>query len=219
MAVLHKKQTLLMPGAKRGRWRSNRGTESSDRDFGMVRPKVLARDGGKCVFCGLKIDKMHVHHVNDNHEVNDMPNLVTVDELCHAVNHVGLTGKTAVMIYMPGVTQVDVNHLCRTIAVAISFGGETGEKAQKLSDMIIAKFSPPVAQSFGSSSPADFGNALIAMSDDGYVNRHIPLRDVKVFFRPECMGDFVARSRKAMYENLPTDQWGRLHDDFMGSED
>lgn len=216
MATLQRKTRKLLIGSKRGKWRANQGVESGDREFAMARPKVLARDGGTCVYCGIAMDKMHVHHENDNHDDNRMENLVTVDDLCHAVNHIGLLGKAGVIVYMPGVSQVDISHLCRTIVVAISCGGEIGKKAQKLAELLLSRFSEPVAKMFGSCNPADFGNALLALSDSDYTSREVPLRDVRVMFKPEPLGEYATRARDAIYKNLPPDIWGRIYEDFEG---
>lgn len=218
MATLQRKTRKLQIGSKRGKWRASQGVESGDREFSMVRPKVLSRDSNTCVFCGVSMDKMHVHHENDNHDDNRMENLATAEDLCHAVNHIGLLAKSGAMIYMPGVSQVDLIHLCRTIVVAISFGGEMGEKAKKLAALLVSRFSEPVAKVFGSSNPADFGNALLALSDSDYASRDVPLRDVRVMFKPDPLTEYAARARKAMYTNLPPNLWERIYNDFENRE-
>jgi intracellular multiplication protein IcmJ len=219
MEIVRKKPMRLMIGSKRGRWRANQGVESADRDFAMLKPKAVARDKGACVFCGVKIKGMHVHHINDNHEDNRQENFATVDDLCHAVNHVGLLGKSGSIVYMPGVSQVDISHLIRTAVVAISFGGEIGNKAQRLIDLMIERFSVPVAQIFGTSNPADFGNALIALSDDDYAARDKVLRDIRIMFKSGPLSDFAARARESAYDNLKPELWQGVFDAFMEKED
>lgn len=216
---LQTKKYQLMIGAKRGRWRTNRGIEPADKDFAMVKPKVLNRDNGACVYCHIKMKGMHVHHYNDIHEDNRPENLVTVDDLCHSVNHVGLLGKSGVIVYMPGISQIDISHLFRTIAVAISFGGDIGKQAQKLADFLINRLREPVGSIFGTYSPADFGNALIALSDEDYAARSTALKDVRVLFKPETLTGLAARSREAVYNNLPPDTWGRIYEDFLKRDD
>lgn len=214
--TLQKRKLII--GAKRGKWRSNTGIESADLVFQQIRPKVLTRDEETCVYCGISLPRMHVHHVNDDHEDNRMDNLVTVDDLCHAVHHVGLLGDEGVIVYMPGLSQVDLVQLCRTIAVAISFGGEIGDKAKRLYDFLATRFSEPIREVFGSSSPADFGNALLALSDEHYAARDVPLRDVRVLFKPEALSEYAARARRAAYENLPPSSWQRVYEDFLSQE-
>lgn len=218
MATLQRKTRNLMIGAKRGKWRDGKSIESGDKDFQRVRPNVLARDANICVYCGITMDKMHVHHENDNHGDNRLENLVTADDLCHAVNHVGLLGKDGVIVFMPGVSQVEIVHLCRTIAVAISFGGEIGEKAKKLFRLLASTYSAPVQNVFGSAFPGDFGNAMIALSDDSYSSRDIPLRDVRVIFNPDALSGYATRARKAAYENLPPALWEHVYNDFEGKK-
>lgn len=217
MVALRKETAKLIIGAKRGRWRTKQGIESADREFREIRPKVLRRDDNTCVFCGFSMERMHVHHKNDNHEDNRLDNLVTVDDLCHAVNHVGLLGQQGVIVFMPGISQIDLVHLCRAIAVAVSFGGEMADRAQKLYQKL-ASYSKPIKDVFGSSSPSDFGNALIAISDEAYASRDIPLRDVRVIFDPNALMEYAARARKSAFESLPPDTWERIYEDFKKGE-
>lgn len=214
MAIIQKRNLQLVIGAKRGRWRVNQGVESADKDFAMVKPRVLSRDKEECVYCSLKIKGMHVHHSNDIHEDNRMENLVTVDDMCHSVNHIGLLGKSGAIVFMPGVSQIEISHLFRTIAVAVSFGGETGDKAKKLAALIISRFGAPIGQIFGTTNPADIGNALLALSDDDYEARSRPFRDVRVVFKPESMTNFASRCRESIYENVPPSDWGRIYEGF-----
>lgn len=39
----------------------------------------------KCFICGQTINPMHIHHLNGNHEDNDLQNLCLCCYLCHAV--------------------------------------------------------------------------------------------------------------------------------------
>lgn len=214
MTILQRKSRKLLPGSKRGKWRANQGVESGDLEFSVIRPKVIARDSNTCVYCGVSMDKMHVHHENDNHDDNRMDNLCAVEDLCHAVNHIGLLAKSGAMVYLPGFSQADMVHLCRTIVVAVSFGGEIGEKARKLAALIVSRFGEPVTKVFGSNNPADFGNALLALSDSDYASREVPLKDVRVMFKPDPLTEYAARARKAMYTNLDPSLWGRIYSDF-----
>lgn len=210
-----KKNRQLKLGAKRGKWRTNPGAESGDKEFAEIKPKVLDRDRCTCVYCGTSVKGMQVHHRNDNHEDNYPENLETVCEMCHAPNHLGFMGKAGVIVYLPVLSQIEVSHLFRTIAVAISYGGEIGEKAKKLATIMIDRYRIPIDQVFGTDNPADFGNALIALSDSDYESRYIALRDVRVLFKPEKLSTFATKCRESIYANLPPSLWQRIYDDAM----
>jgi hypothetical protein len=199
----------LIPGAKRGRWRSG-GIESADRDFVLIRPKALQRDSNRCQQCGMEMDGMHVHHKNDDHSVNELKNLETREDLCHAVSHVGNLGKSGAMVHLD-ISQRDLSHLYRTIAIAVNMGGEWAKKAMKIHEALMLGRAP-VQTLFGTSNPGDFGNALTALTDEDYSKRRVPLEGVRVIFKPTSLTSLGTRAAK---KTPGIDMWERIADEQL----
>jgi hypothetical protein len=59
-------------------------------DFKFVRPKIIERDGNKCVVCNSE-ERLHVHHLDNSGGSllvnNDPLNLITMCDLCHNSIH------------------------------------------------------------------------------------------------------------------------------------
>ena len=216
--ILDKDIFPLLPGAKRGQWRRDRGIESSDVAFVRNKPKVMEKYKHRCARCGAGGKHLHVHHLDDDHRNNSIHNLEVRCELCHAVSHIGFLGTKGSMAYLPEISQVDVINLFRTIAVAISMGGPVAAAARKISDHFFERFTNPVKAEMGTSNPGDFGNALIALSDGDYKTRGEPLRDVRVIFNPDMLTTFAANAMSGGYDRATPETWGRIFQDYTGLE-
>ena len=111
----------LVMSVKAANWRMNDdNSEAADTEFRHVRLKALERDERTCRFCGFKAPKyQEVHHLNDDHADNRVENLVTACGFCHSVQHIGLAGKykTAVLAWIPEVSQDKLHHIVRSILV------------------------------------------------------------------------------------------------------
>jgi intracellular multiplication protein IcmJ len=205
--------------AKRGQWREKGGIESSidDKEFAVRRPQALSRDSGRCRFCNVRLERMHVHHKNDDHSDNALGNLMTVCPMCHSVNHIGLLGKSGVVVYFNALNQSDLSHLFRSILVVIARGGEDAELAKKLASHLFSSFSKPVEEVFGTSNPADFGNALLLLSDSSYNSRALYLKDTRVMFRVDALSKDAGDIAKAVYPKSGDDiieDWRRIEIDI-----
>lgn len=201
----------LVIGVKRGRWRSEPGIESSDKEFEKIKYKIVERDQHRCKKCGAEISGLEVHHKNGDHSDNRAMNLETRCQLCHAPSHVGFFRKNGTIIHS-FVAQTDLSALYRAIAVAISMGGEWAEKGRKLHNELL-KSAAPVREIFGTSSPSDFGNAFLVLNDDEYENRAVPLDGVRVIFDPDSLSSFAARVRKNY--TIDPSMWGSIYDEYM----
>ena len=94
--------------------------KAADAEFKARRQRVLQRAGYTCHYCGFRSKKwQEVHHLNDDHHDNRPENLVCICSYCHAVFHIGRAGimGEAHLAWLPHFTQVEVNHLCRTLYV------------------------------------------------------------------------------------------------------
>lgn len=59
------------------------------KEYKLIRPLVLERDGNKCARCGADNKKLHVHHVKRKSKggTNSMDNLITLCSKCHKQEH------------------------------------------------------------------------------------------------------------------------------------
>ncbi len=217
MGIEEKQNEGFALGVKRSKWRTSPGMESGDREFVIVRPKVLSRDKNACQKCGVEMEGLHVHHRNDNHSDNRPGNLETQCELDHAPHHIGMLGKKGKVVYIPGVSQVDISHLYRLISIAIMEGGELASDARAVHEFLLG-FSIPVEEVFGTSNPGDFGNALLALSDTDYHGRHVSMEGLRVIFNPDSLSGFATKAFKAggFDKNNSPQLWDKIHSNYVG---
>jgi len=212
------KQLIL--SVKRGKFRRDDSqVVAADREFEARRERALVRDDHSCRFCSFKsLKHQEVHHTDDDHANNAMDNLDTADVLCHAVNHVGFAGLggKAVMVYLPGVSQVDLNHFMRTIFVAMRVGDEVEKKVA--GDMLdqLTKLKDRFAATWGTSSPVVIGNELRLMPDALYKRRDKILAAAKIVFRPSFIKESVLDYWCAtVYKGLDPGSWKLIYAGFF----
>jgi len=198
----------LVLSVKRGQWRNKGGTEPTDKDYQRIRPSVFAKDGNTCVFCELTLSKgLEVHHKNDNHADNSISNLVSSCRLCHAVHHIGFLAKSGVMCHIPDISMTDLNHLCRSIAIAaISKDGDTAAIAA-LIEGVLMESANSFYTTWGTKNPADIGNALLALPDEAYLSRENVLEGARVVFHSKMLKTWAEGVSAVAYSSLPTSEW------------
>lgn len=177
-------------------WRmDDSDSELHDAEFQRVRKKALERDKNSCRFCGFtSLSYQEVHHLNDDHSDNRLDNLVTACSFCHMVQHIGLAGKNkeASLVWLPEISQGDLNHLVRALLVAQHPGAyasapprraaramPTGPspEQQRISEVARATMSAlrdreyEAERRFLTSDPAVLGNALKLLPDEFYERR------------------------------------------------
>jgi len=59
------------------------------RAWKKTRRRVLERDRGRCAICGAGQD-LHIHHLDHDTSNDEMANLITLCEICHARVHTDL---------------------------------------------------------------------------------------------------------------------------------
>lgn len=111
--------------AKRGNWSRFHGRRSNE-TFKKLEQQILARDQNTCRYCGFTSDKYQVV-VNINQDYNpgqSTPNnLATACVFCaqcfflDGLGHDNNWGGT--LIYLPEISQADLNHFCRVLFVSM----------------------------------------------------------------------------------------------------
>lgn len=215
----------LVISSHRGRWRSRAGGEPADKEFQKIKPTILAKDGHKCVYCGLRMEGkdssgvsvMEVHHADCNHENNDPKNLLTTDHFCHAHNHIGFLGKMAVMGVIPEISMTDMNHLLRTIGVAMLTGDDEMKADARELYEILRSSSEEFATVWGTKNPADIGNALLAIPNEAYRARDTTLEGARIIFDLDSPTNklFIERVALKAHGLIKPNSWQDIADEFL----
>lgn len=152
--------------AKPGAWRVF-AARKADSAFQVFQKKVLIRDKYTCQYCGFQAQLFQeVVNLECNYKNNRLSNMVTACcfcTQCFFLESVGLGdygGGT--LIYLPEMTQGELNSFCHVLFCAIS--NNTGYKSSAQTLYRTFKFrSQMVEDKFGegSSDPANFGQMLI----------------------------------------------------------
>lgn len=80
--------------------------------------QALMRDENTCQFCGFRsVHGMVPYHLDDDHENNTLDNVATSCAMCHMMQHLGfvLDERIGYLIYLPELSQAELNNLIRTI--------------------------------------------------------------------------------------------------------
>lgn len=220
--MLHGKLLDAKLSSKRGKWRDKGDTtESADEAFRAVRPSVISRDGGACSFCGIVLRNgkglIEVHHRDDCHENNALDNLASACKLDHALHHPGFYGDKARMCHIPEISMRDMSHLVRTMLVAMASEDEVMKaSAQEIYNALL-----PGCESFAkawhSDNPADFGNALLTLSNFEYENREPSLEGVRFLpdIHNESWIEWGGGVRDNAYKALPENVWPDIADSAL----
>lgn len=107
-----------------------------------TRKRIFDRDGHACQYCGFESEKFHLVHVKDGNPSNTADdNLVTSCIFCHQCFHLDQVAdmKSGVLIWMPELTQAQVNHLARSIYVGRITQGPMMDISKKTLDMLMKR--------------------------------------------------------------------------------
>jgi len=139
----------------------------ADPAFLAFQMKIHARDRYTCQFCGLQAkENLETINLNGNYLENKKDNLTTACGLCAQCFFLEAVGKSdfggGVLIYLPEMTQQELNALCHVIFAAMVYRLENATIAKniyrslKLRAQLIEE---KVGE--GLSNPANFGQMLI----------------------------------------------------------
>lgn len=103
--------------------------------YAEMRIKALQKSKYKCVYCGIEVvpDKtadnssllasgyLEVHHMDNNHQNNDLSNLYAVCPFCHNVIHLGFAtmNRKVTLAYLPEISQENINVMSALIGVGL----------------------------------------------------------------------------------------------------
>lgn len=217
----------IVLSAKKKSWRiSDTHASEADSEFSSVRASVLERDDFTCRFCGFRSPPVKtrdgsvtswqdVHHVNDDHSDNSMQNLMTACCFCHQCFHLGLAGihGGGKLIWLPEVSQSDLNNIARAIFVARSGKGSYAEQATSLFGVLESR-AQVIEEAFGrgSSNPAVLGQVFLELNDQAYAERSSRISGVRLLPLPGRFASQIAfwMGEKGAYKSVPPETWDNI---------
>lgn len=134
--------------------------------FQEFKQKVFLRDHSKCTYCGFTASHhMWVVNRDQNYSNNVMSNLQTVCPLCMQcffIENVNSMGGGGTLIYLPEVSQSDLNGLCHSLFCAIANATVHEKTAQDLYNTLKLR-NAPVESAYGEgrSDPKIFGEMVL----------------------------------------------------------
>ena len=166
-------------------WRLQSARKADER-FKPHEQNVFKRDHHTCRFCGFQARLYQdVVNIDGNYNNNKMDNLVTACcfcSQCFFMESVGVGGYGGgALIYLPELSQTELNSLCHVIFCAIT--NDTGYKNSAQTIYRTFKFrSQAVEEKFGegTSDPAIFGHLLIDSGHLGDACSAAMLKDIRL---------------------------------------
>jgi len=153
-----------------------------------VREAILSRDGYTCQGCGFKANKFQeIHHKNGDHSDFRKSNLETLCPLCHQVFHPAMASmsSSAFMIWLPELTQKNLNRLLFSVFSAIKKGPEHPlHSVAKAVWGILEMRKVYLENQLGKSDPGIYGQMLLHMSDSEYQERSASMSAIKMLANP-----------------------------------
>ena len=143
----------------------------TDPAYADASSRVFERDQYTCQFCSFQAkDYQEVVNLDHNYRNNKLSNLVTACcfcAQCFFLEIVGVEYGGGTLIYMPEVTQAEINSLCHVLFCAMANGTNYRVSAQSVYRSF--KLRQKVVEDFfgqGMSDPATFGQLLLDMKEE-----------------------------------------------------
>lgn len=153
-----------------GNWRIF-AARKSQKNFNSFSEKVFRRDDYACQFCGFQAREFQeVVNLDQNYYNNKLPNMATACcfcTQCFFLESVGVSYGGGTLIYLPDISQANLNSFCHVLFCAIT--NDTGYRTTAQSVYRTFKFrSQIVEQQFGegSSDPSVFAQLLFDSQQD-----------------------------------------------------
>lgn len=205
----------LLLGATRGSWLMpvNHGTElDTNKKLVSVRDKILKRDNYTCKYCGWHSERhQEIHHINHNHKDFKESNLATVCPLCHQVFHLSSASITegAEIIWLPEMTQEDLNRLCIAIFIAEKSGNKKWEGPAKRLFNALNSRAEFVNNSLSdkASDPGVFAETLLNLSKEEYKGREKFVKNLRLLPFSSRFLTQIEYWSAACFKDIPLDDW------------
>lgn len=194
--------------AQKGNWQRFMGRKNQP-SFLNVRDQIFARDEYGCRYCGFQANQyQEILNIDQNYDNMALENLATACSLCAQcffIDSVGLDGKSGgTIVYLPEISQADVNHFCRTVFCSLLQDTPYKGKLQTayLSLLDRAKF---VEEVFGPNSqdPIVFGHTLIDSDLTPSQKNHAIFQELKLIPTRKYFKTHVEYWKSTVFANIP----------------
>ena len=161
-----------------------------DKSKGMVkmRPKILQRDNYTCQGCGFRSKEFQeIHHKDGDHSNFKESNLEVLCPLCHQVFHpvMASVSSAASMIWLPEMTQVELNRLLFAIFSCIKKGNQHPlHSVAKGVWGVLEMRRVYLENQLGKSDPGVYGQVLLNLSPQEYKERNVKMSAIKMLANP-----------------------------------
>ena len=183
-----------------------------------LKRKTLQKESFRCMFCGFQSQDNQVHNLNDNHLDTGPANLRAADPLCHGWQHLGEHGDgKAVLAYLPGLTGQDINHLQRTIMIALQ-SADAGLQADAHTLLNwLGSHRQYTGQVWGTSEPSVFAEALTRPDGSNPDTRALVFENLALIFNPEPYAHHAAVWATQAATTTPAGKWNQVYHDVMNA--
>jgi intracellular multiplication protein IcmJ len=183
-----------------------------------LRRQTLSKNNNQCWYCQFRSAQNQIHNINDNHNDIRPENLKPADPLCHGWRHLGeFEPGDAAIAYLPGLSGQDVNHLQRTIMVALQSDDEQLKRDAKIILNWLASHRDYTKLAWGTYETSAFAAALVRGSEDNADKREIVFEDLTVIFNPKPFAKYVAAWTADAYAAHPIHRWGQVYHDVINA--
>ena len=107
-----------------------------------IKKAIFERDDNTCQCCGFKAEKYQdVHFIDHNSKNFEESNLATLCIFCHQCFNLeqATTMRSGVLIWLPEISQIDLNHIMRAVYVARISQGPMAEAARVTLDALMGR--------------------------------------------------------------------------------
>lgn len=194
--------------AKRGNWQKFMARKKNPR-FGEVEAKIFKRDNNTCRYCGFQSKKFQeiVNHDGD-YKNNKSSNLVTACSFCTQCLFLDSLNETdkfgGHVIYLPEVSQADLNHFCR--ALFTSLLKESPYKGKLQTTYLSFKERGNIVDDiFGPEShmPDTFGQALIDSELTQEQLKHPIMKNLRLLPDKKYFGEQSRYWKRTVFDQIP----------------
>lgn len=194
--------------ANRGNWQRFKSRQRNKR-FQELEKKVFLRDKHTCRYCGFQSKKFQcvVNH-DQNYRNNTAKNMVTACIFCAQcffLDGIGKDGASGgIIIYLPEVSQADLNHFCRVLFCSMLRDAPYKGKLQT-AYLSLKDRSQGVVDIFGpdTGDPTVFGQALLDSGLTKEERNHPVLQHVRLLPMRQYFTDEINYWKSTVYEQIP----------------
>lgn len=234
--MYQKKSNELLIGADKQSWQITSITHGTlqDRELKKNDPSKLKlyqemfeQADYTCYYCGFRSEHyQEIHHEDGNHQNFSRSNLKVVCPLCHQCHHLNaaeLNGGGE-LIWLPDISQQDLNHFCRHLFIAQMKHEESAGKDNNyivkrafshLYTNVFLGFKRELVEKFGEEAAnlSSFGQILINLKQNNkssYDKRATWLRNIKLLPSPRRFQLQTEYWKDHTFKNMPVHTWMSL---------